>query len=962
MPGGNYQKVSNLSERGVALMSSFALADGLRHLRGKMAAQKLHEESDEQLLHAFLSCSEESAFAVLVGRHGPMVLQVCRRVLGHAQDAEDAFQATFLVLARNAATLRNKTALASWLYGTAYRLSMKAKQSAVRRRKHERQAPDRPSENPADELSWREVRAILDEEIACLPEIYRSAFVLCCLESLTIAEAARRLGLKQGTVASRLAESRKRLQRTLGQRGIELTAVLAASALAAQSASALPPVLISTTIKAVMATAQGGGTAGLISSHVADLVRSTASTAMLSKAKTVATMLLAFSVLAGVGAWTYGTLAQPRPAEQQAQSSQSHTASSPQFSKAKNPEAPQWEKGDFVTVSGQVQDPDGKPLAGATIYYYLFSIESLSGREARDIRETTGSNGRFRFQIPRSTLDKLEQDTPWDKVTVIASAKGYGPAWTSFITSSEALRLKLRLSKDDVPINARILDLEGRPIQGVTIRTHVIEDAQSGILDLDVLPRLQMEARTDAQGRFRLTGIGRDRDVKLSLRGPTIAAREYDLYVMTRDAKTYHKLLNPRAPELGKISYYGATADIVAAPTKPIIGTVRDKDTGKPLAGVTIQSQLKAGSGRLLQDFLQTTSDQEGRYRLFGMPKGKGNEIVAVAPSGQPYFLSLKDVGDTLGLDPVRVDFALKRGVWIRGRVTDKVTGKPVRAKVRYGTFPDNPHRRGVPGYDGSATAVTGDDGSFAVLGLPGRGLIAVKADEDRYLTSIGADKIPAANKHSTNFESILTHPLFVSAEYHAFVQVNPAADGKAAACDVHLDPGKSVQGNIVDADGKPLDGVRVMDLKLMWSRPQPLAGSRFTANALDPRHPRQLFFYHREKHLGAAVQVRGDEEKPLTVRLQPCGIVTGRILDSKGHPYPEWSIYGQSESKYMSITTGRWWELYVSGRTDKEGRFRIDLIPDVKYHIPIGAQNHVSTLKPGETKDLGDIKVETAQ
>jgi hypothetical protein len=190
-------------------------------------------------------------------------------------------------------------------------------------------------------------------------------------------------------------------------------------------------------------------------------------------------------------------------------------------------------------------------------------------------------------------------------------------------------------------------------------------------------------------------------------------------------------------------------------------------------------------------------------------------------------------------------------------------------------------------------------------------------------------------------------------------VQVNPGADGKAVACEMQLDPGKSVQGTIVDADGKPIDGVKVMDLKLMWSLPQPLAGSRFTATALDPRHPRQLFFYHREKHLGAAVLVRGDEKKPLTVRLQPCGSVTPRILDAKGHPRPEWSIYGQSESAYMSITTLRWWQLYVSASTDHEGRFHIDLIPEVKYNLPIGAQNHVLTLKSGESKDLGDIKIE---
>jgi hypothetical protein len=145
-----------------------------------------------------------------------------------------------------------------------------------------------------------------------------------------------------------------------------------------------------------------------------------------------------------------------------------------------------------------------------------------------------------------------------------------------------------------------------------------------------------------------------------------------------------------------------------------------------------------------------------------------------------------------------------------------------------------------------------------------------------------------------------------------------------------------------------------VLDLKLLWTHPEPLP---------DRREPRWLFFHHKQKQLGAAVLVRGDEPKPLTIQLEPCGSVTGRLLDAGGKPWPNMEVLGRSETSYMSVTTLIWWYTSVSARTDGDGRFRVDgLIPKVKYNFSAGEKGFSLTLGPGESKDVGPLKVEEAK
>lgn len=207
---------------------------------------------DGPLLERFVRQRDEDAFAQLVGRHGPLVFGLCRRLLGNVQDAEDVFQATFLVLARKAASIRKPESLSSWLHGVAYRLALKAKAEIERRHIHEQQAA-LPADIPEIDLSWREVRGLLDEELQRLPEKQRLPLILCYLEGLTQDEAARRLGWPRGTLKRRLEDGRERLRLRLTRRGVTLGAGLFAIALSESATKgAVPTALRSVTVQAAM--------------------------------------------------------------------------------------------------------------------------------------------------------------------------------------------------------------------------------------------------------------------------------------------------------------------------------------------------------------------------------------------------------------------------------------------------------------------------------------------------------------------------------------------------------------------------------------------------------------------------------------------------------------------------------------------------------------------------------------
>jgi RNA polymerase sigma factor (sigma-70 family) len=270
----------------------------LRHLQRLAGASASGVLTDGQLVERFVRARDEAAFEVLLWRHGPLVWGLCRRLLRREADAEDAFQATFLVLVRKAGSIGKRDSVASWLYKVAYRVALQARARAARQAARERSSPAEPVAGPAEDPVWRDLRPVLDEEVNRLPEKYRLPVLLCYLEGKTVDEAAEQLGWPRGTVGTRLARARERLRGRLVRRGVALSAA-GGGLLGEDLIAAAPPALVTATLKAANLTVAGKTAAAAgVSASVAILVEGVLRTMLVNKLKNLVVVVLAFVVLA----------------------------------------------------------------------------------------------------------------------------------------------------------------------------------------------------------------------------------------------------------------------------------------------------------------------------------------------------------------------------------------------------------------------------------------------------------------------------------------------------------------------------------------------------------------------------------------------------------------------------------------------------------------------------------------
>jgi RNA polymerase sigma factor (sigma-70 family) len=880
----------------------------LRHLRG-LATEGAGHPLDSELLDRFLSGQEASAFEALVRRHGPLVLGVCRRVLGNPHDAEDAFQTTFLTLARRASSVGRRGAVAGWLYRVAYHTALRVRANAATRTQRERHAPTRPAEDPLDEVTGRELLIVLDEELQRLPERLRTPLVLCYLEGRTRDEAARELNWSLRTLKRRLEEGRDSLRERLARRGLGLPALLLATGVIQEARAAVPRALIANAVRmALHGASEAAPVPGLTSEglRVAPAARVKALGAVL---------LMAGVVAAGAGLFGDRSSAQPPRAPTAAPRVVAPPTITPEKPKATQKE---------TVVAVRILDANGKPLAGADVALVGIRLPSRRGEAYKDEvldRGKTDKDGRLQVKV-KAPQDKFH----W--LHVLAGARGHAFAWQRVSHSAEegARKMEVRLSGEHVQ-TGRLIDLQGQPAAKVSARVLRVLKTPAGPgrqrgdlfaaatarqtaydfpekLSRKDVPFWPETVTTDDKGRFTLHGFGDGQEVDLVIDDDRFARQEVVVPIGDKEKPT-----------------------LTLAAAQRLEGRVIFEDTKEPAVGgwLIISSFIER---RRFEESLFHRSgntvvgqtDARGRFRLNVYP-GETVNVQAFSPTGLPYLGIARSLRWPKGAARQETELTLPRGVLVRGTITEKPSGKAVdQAEVYYvPQQEDNPGRRGGLLVGSYHKAYSKADATFEIVVPTGRGHLLVAGPSPDYVAQpVGGQELLAGRTGGRRLY------------HHGVIALDVTLKDRVKDVKVTLKRAVTLKGRVVGPDGKPVRRVVLFgpgDLVppstfLHAGVPQesnfaPLQfdGDTFELPGCDPdrtyrltfadatagemgmMHPRPLVQLAGRGHqvtvdpstskLGAVIEVVPGklDGKPVTVKLQPCGSAKLRLVDARGEP-----------------------------------------------------------------------------
>jgi RNA polymerase sigma factor (sigma-70 family) len=920
----------------------------LRHVRRLLTTPAADARLDRQLVEAFTARRDEAAFATLVRRHGPLVLGVCRRVLGNSHDAEDAFQATFLVLARKAGSIRARDSVAGWLYQVAHHVAGRARGQLATRQRHERRTACRRPADPLAEVTGRELMTALDEELLRLDEKHRTPLVLCYLESHTRDEAARRLGCSPSTLKRRLEEGQERLRARLARRGLALGAALLVAGLGRGVAAAVPAGLA-----AVAARAALSASAAALSPRAAALADGAVRAIGAARIKAaVLFMAVTLSVLAA------GTLTHLAAGGPVAQVTETPMAAEEKPTKPAAPAGrPAEEESEKMTVTGRVLDADGKPVAAAVAVLGNPKRPSADEDEQDGHRllgqGTADADGRFRLTVPRTASSRYY--STW----LIASAPGHGLSWDDFDPDAERPEVALRLGREQV-LRCRVVDLQGAPAAKVELRVESAyrENGRGTSAPSRGVHAWPAPVTADAEGRFVLRGFSAEQRIFLEVRDARFARRHLEIAANAKD----------RAAEM----------TFPLPPPQVLTGRVTRADTGKPMANARVAI---SGPGHSFH----ARTDADGRYEV-PVSDTKCVYVSAAPPDGESYLVVKKSEDWPKGVVRHAIDLALPRGIVVTGKVVEAGSGKPLAgADVQY--FPqltDNHDRNAdVASLSGAAVA-SGPGGEFRIVLPPGPAHLLVNAAAPDYVykeTTFGAlaQGQPDSGSYMAGPEG---NAYFTGQRVYAqaVVPVKLKRGAEPEPLTVTLRRGVTVRGRLLGADGKPAARARMLSRlnvsiweHMMQSLPVEVYGGRFELRGCDPKATYRVIFYDPIHEQGAVAEIAGKEAdgEPVTVRLAPCGTAKLRLL-SGGQPLKNKRVKidlivtpGGSgfDGKEGPLADMAWLSNFDHSRygrgprTDGEGRLTLPaLVPGATYRIEAGSRYKDYVVEAGKTVDWGDI------
>ncbi|MEZ6127664.1 MAG: M56 family metallopeptidase [Planctomycetaceae bacterium] len=618
-------------------------------------------------------------------------------------------------------------------------------------------------------------------------------------------------------------------------------------------------------------------------------------------------------------------------------------------------------------------------------------------------------DGRFDTSIP---LDRLPQDMAakhWlerDWIVLVIMAPGYACETHTFQNYDEAEAIDVRL-KPDVPIVGTLLSLEGQPVAGVTVRVNSVLRADSEQVDEwlarvkknpplqepesgmmigsgpreDWFPqgrdlRLSGEAApivtTDENGRFQLSGFGPDDLVIVNFSGGGIARST--VHLLGRDTKTVYGGHRSNLSRVG--AYYGRTFTFVTQPSAPVFGVVRDLESRQPLANVTVAVGHVAGRTFSHTGYIFTSTDDQGRYRIEGLPvvrKGAGwrnRNSLSVRPGRLPY---IENDGISIpgqeGLEPVEFDIELRKAVIAKGRLTDKRTGEPIRATIFYSPFRTNDNVAHYSRFADDTTTMLGndsryktdDDGNFSIPVIPGRGVIAAKAaDGGAYCTQYGVSEIPEFADGKIRNGQPITSDHIVPSLYHSLKAVDVPADVDEIRVDMQADSGLSLTAKFIGPDGDPLTNVEVSGAPGYrgWIKTE-TDSTKISSLVVGQVRPIWATL-DGPVRLSRMIQLIPEEgQTEVTIQLFDRTVVTGRLIDVDGNPMANQSLEARHSNDPDFIN------IFQEKQTnDADGQFRFDLVVGTKYTIIGRATKFFTVLKDLDVSkpqriDLGDLVVD---